>query len=89
MVSLVAFVRLGSGDGEQTYLGLWFLPFWHRGIPDFVLWLVVLWLVVLFVPVEPPLVVVFLCVCGFGCWGFPCFPLVFCPFLSDLFPWTS
>ena len=26
------------------------------------------------VPVEPLLVVVFPCVCGFGCQGFPCFP---------------
>ena len=31
-------------------------------------------LVVLFAPVEPSLVVVFPCVCGFGCRGFPCFP---------------
>ena len=59
-----------SGDGEQTYPGLWFLPVWHRGIPNSLLLL----LVVLFVPVEPPLVVVFPCVCGFGCRGFPCFP---------------
>ena len=69
LVLSVAFVGLGSGDGEQTYPGLWFLPVWHGGIPDSVLLLVVL-----FVPVEPPLVVEFLCVCGFGCQGFPCFP---------------
>ena len=42
----VAFVCLGSGDGEQTYSGLWFLPVWHRGIPDSLLLLFVL-----FVPV--------------------------------------
>ena len=42
----VAFVCLGSSDGEQTYPGLWFPPVWHRGIPDFLLLLFVL-----FVPV--------------------------------------
>ena len=30
----VTFVCLGSGDGEQTYPGLWFLPVWHGGMPD-------------------------------------------------------
>ena len=34
MVLSVAFVCLGCGDGEQTYPGLWFLPVWHGGIPD-------------------------------------------------------
>ena len=29
---VVEFVCLGSGDGEQTFPGLWFLPVWHRGI---------------------------------------------------------
>ena len=43
---LVAFVCLGSGDGEQTYPALWFLPVWHGGIPDSLLLLFVL-----FVPV--------------------------------------
>ena len=65
----VTFVCLGSGDGELTYPGLWFLPIWHGCILDSLLWLIVL-----FVPVEPPLVVVFPCVCGFGCRGLPCFP---------------
>ena len=31
----------GSGNGEQTYPGLWFLPVWHGGIPDSLLLLVV------------------------------------------------
>ena len=30
----VALVCLGSGDGEQTYPGLWFLPVWYKGISD-------------------------------------------------------
>ena len=40
-----------------------------RGYPRF---LVVVGCVV--VPIEPPLIVVFPCVCGFGCQGFPYFP---------------
>ena len=42
----VTFVCLGSGGEKQTYPGLWFLPVWHGGIPDSLLWLFVL-----FVPV--------------------------------------
>ena len=31
------FMCLDSSNGEQTYLGLWFLPVWHEGIPDYML----------------------------------------------------
>ena len=38
---------------------------------------------------EPPLMVVFPCVCGFGCGGLLSFLEFSAPFFVDLFPWTS
>ena len=79
-----AFVCLGSGDGEQTYPGLWFLPVWHGSIPDSLL------LVLLFVPVGAAARCCFpLCFVALAVGGFLVF-LMFCvPFFSDLCPWTS
>ena len=56
----VKFVCLGSGDEEQTYPGLWFLPVWHRGIPDSILLL----LLYCWCRLESPLVVSFVFVCS-------------------------
>ena len=74
LILSVAFVGFESSDAEQTYPRLWFLPVWHGGIPDSLLLLVVL-----FVPVEPPLVVVFPRVCGSGCRVVSLFSLCFMP----------
>ena len=56
-----------SGDGEQTYPGLWFLPVWYRGIPDSMLLL----LLNCWCRWEPPLVVSFVFCVRSGC--FPVF----------------
>ena len=76
---------LGSGDGEQTYPGLWFLPVWHGGITDSLLLLFVL-----FVPAGAAA----RCCVPLHLWvwlsgSFLIFLEFYAPFFSDLFPWTS
>ena len=76
-------VCLGSGDREQTYPGLWFLPVWHKGIKDSVLLLVVL-----LVPLGAA-AHCFLCFCV-CCRVVSLFSLRFVHlFFSYLFPCTS
>ena len=82
MVSSVAFVCLGSGDREQTYTVLWYIPAGHRGITDSMSMLVVL-----LVPFGAA-AHCFLCfVCAVG--GFLIFLEFSAPVFLDLFPWTS
>ena len=77
------FCVLESDDREHTNPGLSFLLVGHRGIPGYMLLLLLFcWYLM-----EPPLFVSFvLCVRSGGLRVF----LTFCaPYLSDLFPWSS
>ena len=73
----VAFVCLGSGEGKQAYLGLWFLPVWHGGIPDSIMLLLSYCLCS---GGRCPLFPLFVAFVVYGSSGVSLFSLCFCPF---------